>query len=256
MSVAAADFNGDGRPDLLVANIDSNTVSVLLNRLYPVTVSGNEATATIVNDDAPLQVSPGQLNFGNQTVNTASAAKVVTLSNAGGTPLSISSITTTGNFRHTTTCGASLAPSGRCTISIVFSPTAAGTRTGSTRIISNAVSSPDLINLSGTGRSPMPGIMTNISSFNFGSIKVGKTSVERALTITSSGTGPLEIRSISLSGDYTGSHNCPRVLNAGRTCTLTGRFKPKAKGSRPGKITITTDAPGGTTVITLAGNGT
>ncbi|MGQ0620015.1 MAG: beta strand repeat-containing protein [Panacagrimonas sp.] len=47
----AADLNGDGRIDLATSNI-SDTVSVLLNRLYPVTVSDNEATATILDDDA------------------------------------------------------------------------------------------------------------------------------------------------------------------------------------------------------------
>lgn len=118
------------------------------------------------------------------------------------------------------------------------------------------MSSPDLINLSGTGKGLLPAIKTNVSSFNFGSVKVGKTSRDRALVITSSGAGPLEIRSISLGGDYTGSHNCPRFLDAGKTCTLTGRFKPKAKGSRPGKVTITTSAPGAATVVTLSGNGT
>lgn len=34
-SVRAADFNGDGRPDLLLANYDSNLVSVLLNTTAP-----------------------------------------------------------------------------------------------------------------------------------------------------------------------------------------------------------------------------
>ncbi|MGQ0620777.1 MAG: FG-GAP-like repeat-containing protein [Panacagrimonas sp.] len=56
--VTVGDLNGDGRPDLATANFGSldmgggNTVSVLLNRLYPVTIATNEATATIQNDDA------------------------------------------------------------------------------------------------------------------------------------------------------------------------------------------------------------
>jgi hypothetical protein len=31
-SVAVGDFNGDGKPDLAIANFESNNVTVLLNR--------------------------------------------------------------------------------------------------------------------------------------------------------------------------------------------------------------------------------
>src|SRR5262249_20857223 len=49
-SVAVGDVNGDGRPDLLVANIGSATVSVLLNNRVPLTITNSTATGTIADD--------------------------------------------------------------------------------------------------------------------------------------------------------------------------------------------------------------
>ena len=227
-------------------------------------VAGTFSSTTSAEANAPaVSLDMNDVDFGRGylirfreiTLNT-SETQVVTLTNPGNAPLLIGSITTTGDFRHTSTCGSTVPAAGSCTISIVFKPTQVGTRTGETRIVSNAVSSPDLISLNGVGKGLVPAIRTNASSYNFGNVKVGASSADRALVITSSGTGPLEIRSISVSGDYSGSHNCPRLLDAGKSCTLTGRFKPKAKGARPGTITISTSAPGSPTVIPLSGNGT
>ncbi len=195
------------------------------------------------------------LRFRDIGVETTSEPEIVTLSNTGGAPLSISSIVTTGDFRHTTTCGNTVAPGAHCTISIRFSPKAVGTRTGETRIVSNAVTSPDLIKLSGTGKGLKPAMKTNVSSFDFGRVKVGSTSSERTLVISSTGSGPLEIRNISVTGDYVGSHNCPRLLDSGKSCQVTGRFKPKAKGVRPGSVSILTSVSDTPTKVSLTGTG-
>jgi len=195
------------------------------------------------------------LRFRDIGVETTSEAEVVTLSNSGTAPLSISSIVTTGDFRHTTTCGPTVAPGATCTISIRFSPKAVGTRTGETRITSNAVTSPDVIRLSGTGKGLQPAMKTNVSRFDFGRVKVGATSREQTLVITSTGSGPLEIRSIRVSGDYSGSHNCPRFLDAGKSCQVTGSFKPKAVGTRPGSVSILTSVSNTATEVSLTGTG-
>jgi hypothetical protein len=71
-SVSMGDLNGDGRPDLAVANFDSsaNSVSVLLNTLAPFAI-GSPATGTIQDDDAPTSITIAAGN--NQSANVLTA---------------------------------------------------------------------------------------------------------------------------------------------------------------------------------------
>ena len=82
--------------------------------------------------NAPVAVlTPTSLDFGSQLVTTTSSpAKTIMLKNNGNLVLNIASITSSGDFAETNTCGASLPAGMTCTISVTFTPTATGARTG------------------------------------------------------------------------------------------------------------------------------
>ena len=62
-SVTAADLNGDGKPDLIVANGDSNTVSVLLNTTAPgATTPSFAAQQTFATGHEPDSVTAADFN--------------------------------------------------------------------------------------------------------------------------------------------------------------------------------------------------
>jgi hypothetical protein len=99
-------------------------------------------------------LSPQSLAFGDQPVGTTSAAQPVTLSNSGGAPLTINSITASGDFAQTTDCSSSLAAGASCTINVTFTPTATGNRTGTLTINDDAAGNPHTVALSGMGTAP------------------------------------------------------------------------------------------------------
>jgi hypothetical protein len=132
-SVAVGDFNGDGKKDMAVPDYRSNTVSILMN------------TGTV----ALSPTTP--LSFNKQTVGTKSAPKEVVLTNTGKTKLKISAIKTSSQFGMSTTCHPNVSPGANCTISVTFSPTSTGAKSGTVTINDSASPKPMIIELSGTG---------------------------------------------------------------------------------------------------------
>ena len=98
-----------------------------------------------------LTASPSSVSFGTVQVGSTSAAQTVTVSNPGSTAASISSVSASGPFSETNTCGSSLAAGASCTASVKFTPTASGAASGSLSVAGNAPGSPLTVALSGTG---------------------------------------------------------------------------------------------------------
>jgi hypothetical protein len=95
---------------------------------------------------------PASATYAKQKVGTTSKPKTFTLTNKQSVTLANIAISITGDFAvSATTCGASLAAKGKCTISVTFTPTETGARTGKLQVSDNASNSPQTANLSGTG---------------------------------------------------------------------------------------------------------
>jgi streptogramin lyase len=113
-------------------------------------------------------LSSTSLTFGNQTVGTVSAAQEVNFTNGTPTPLATPSILPSGDFAATSTCGATIAPGAACVISVTFTPTAAGTRSGAVTINDSLIGSPQMIALTGYGLMPQTITFPALSSQPFG----------------------------------------------------------------------------------------
>jgi hypothetical protein len=76
-----------------------------------------------------------------------------------------------------------------------------------------------------------------------------------SVSISNSGSAPLELGGFITQGDFSESDNCGSAIAAGASCTLTVKFVPTALGHRTGTLTITDNAGGGTQTVSLEGDG-
>jgi trimeric autotransporter adhesin len=105
---------------------------------------------------ATVSLSSSSLTFAARDEGTTSIPQTVTVTNNGNEALMISGAmfigANAGDFSiQGNTCTSSVAAGANCAISVSFSPTASGARTAILQIVSNAATSSDSVQLSGTG---------------------------------------------------------------------------------------------------------
>jgi hypothetical protein len=88
-------------------------------------------------------------------VGTTSAVQYTTLTNNGKATLNLTNVVFSGDFAPAGlgTCGLAhpIPPGSSCTVSVQFTPTGTGTRTGSITVTDNAPNSPQVVPLTGVG---------------------------------------------------------------------------------------------------------
>jgi hypothetical protein len=128
-----------------------------------VSISGSGTTPPPPSSSAPaVTFTPTSLTFGAQAIGTSSAAQSVTVANTGNAPLFINSAATRGanplDFTEVSDgcSGLTLAAGNSCNVSVNFSPTASGTRSGTLIVTDNGVGSPQTVPITGTGTGTNP----------------------------------------------------------------------------------------------------
>src|SRR6266404_2080206 len=207
-------------------------------------VTSNATTLTVNSASAGLGVSPASLTFGSQTVGTASATQYITVTNRTTTTVTFTaSFTGDFGFAGTGTCGSSVAAGASCTISVKFTPTAAGTRTGTLTLTDNAPNSPQTISLTGTGSTASvvaPSITTQPASQT---VTVGQTAT---FTVVATGTSPLTYQwkknGTSISGATSSSYTTPATTSSDNGAQFTVVVSNSAGSVTSNAATLTVNA--------------
>ncbi len=107
-----------------------------------------------------LTFKPTSVDFGNQPVNTTSAAQPITVMNVGTAVVNITSVVASAGFGETDNCVGALPANGTCTIQATFTPTTATAFTGTIMVTDDAADSPQSVALAGTGTSSGPTLVS------------------------------------------------------------------------------------------------
>jgi hypothetical protein len=170
----------------------------------------------------PIPSTP-VIQFGGQAVGTTSPFYTLTLSNYGTTNLTVSSIVPTGDFGYSGSCP-KIKPGASCKLKVTFTPSALGARTGTLTITDSDASSPQVVAMNGMGS--QVNIPVKYPGVTFSNRVLGTTSGAQSVTMTNTGSTPLQINSVNVVGAFSQTNNCGSSVAAGASCTFKISFSP------------------------------
>jgi hypothetical protein len=100
-----------------------------------------------------------------------------------------------------------------------------------------------------------PLVVLSNSSLSFGYQQVAVTSSAQTIMLSNNQSNPLNISSITASGDFAQTNNCGSSVAAQSSCNIQVTFTPTTKGSRQGTLTVSDDANNSPQTANLNGTG-
>jgi hypothetical protein len=244
-----------------VAVLAATTVFAPLAHAQTVTYSYQKYVEGLPSEVPAGGASPSLLDFGEVQMPDVSPWKTVTYSNLGNTTLSIGGATAPAGFEVQNGCPSSLLAKQSCAMQVRFVPGAPGAAAGMLTIDSDSYSSPDLVALAAVATQPVASFTPN--PVNLGEVDVGQTSPVVSLGVTNTGTGVLQLSSLTFGGAAQGftvtEGSCgplPRLLGNQEGCAMTVSVTPNATGPLAGGVvSVVTNDAAGTHAIPLQATG-
>jgi hypothetical protein len=172
-------------------------------------------------------LTPATVDFGTVTLGRSAGSQVVTLSNSGTAPLTISGTSVAGPqgpefFTTSSTCVAPVAPGGSCQVGVAFTPKGPGPRSATLTMTSNL--GPLTTALSGTGVS---------NEFTFTKLTRNKAKGTAKVFVAVPGAGALQLTGL-------GVHAQNRTVSGPTTAALkvVPKTKLRATLARTGEVRV------------------
>lgn len=202
--------------------------------------------------------NPSSQAFGSVIVGSQQTASQ-TITNTGGTSVSISQITVSGTGFSLSGNPApmTLTAAQSATFTVAFTPQTAGTASGNVKVTSNASNPTLTITLSGTGTAPQSGQLSiTPATLALGNVVVGQSGTASGSLTASGGSVTVTAASTNNSAFSVGGLSLPVTIPSGQSAAFTITFSPQTAAAASATLTITSNAQSSTTNEVLTGTGT
>ena len=224
-------------------------------------LAGNGIAAT-----GGLFLEPSSLLYPVQAVGTTSATQHLAIYNPGDSPISITNITTTGNYAIADSCTSGTFPYvlgslRTCAVDISFTPTSVTTSAAGSVVVSSTAG-PATLPISGSSIAATNALeLTPATSLSLGTVVTASQSSGYNIYLRNAGTEAITMTSGTVTGtnaaDFTFSGgSCgfySNTLAPGASCYVTMYLTPSANGSRIGTLSLVDSV--GTQTVALSGVG-
>ncbi|GEM_PF-4728930 len=230
-------------------------------------VAGSAATAlSATGIQAGASPDQSALNFGPQASGSQSPLRSITLTNTGSGTLHVQLIYITGanvnEYQITSDLctGLSVSSGGTCTFSVRFLPNALGIASATARILSDAGSGSNFVNLLGLGVVPGTAVVNlSATSLSFAPQTTGSPAGAQTVTLTNTGTEALNVSAVFLSGINAGDFSITqdscsgKVIAAGASCVFSVDFTASNTSTENAVVNIVSNSPTALKEVSLSG---